>query len=475
MFVVPSTLQLLLAIALMLLGVSGNLAIPFVSYRSTLRCPHITVLAALDFTATLLGPGLMIVTLVTGPTWLEHSKTLCQSLIFLSSWVQIAGFLVLFFLAVFCQKVQHRVPGRRHPQKREVVFLAMSLLTGLLLSLPPFVGLSSYNGLPLMHSCILNYVQTFSSYSISYLACSLAVLLITIFLAVRALKHRRLYPVQFLWERHKYEVKMNDPEMTTVTSSSQSHVTSRSSRSYWSSWSRQSSLRSGIMSLVASPLASRKSSHQPRGQDSVLVEVLLRQANLNAKGLTTPEDKTNEEAEKETNVFLHPVTALEKNAEWRRPRSVSNLRDPYIISSGIPHNLPRQRVFQNPRLLPPFTALQQQRSLSRFLLMKSCVTILCWLPLCSTVVLQLCSVQYPKEVQALIQWLIFIPFSLSPLFPLCDLSYRLELRSVYSFLKTCATRNRTQTAESDDVEIKVEGSQQVRLVDVRPLQIQTLQ
>ena len=58
MFVEPSTLQVLLAIVLMLLGLCGNLVVPFVSYRTTLRGPHITVLAALDFTATLLGPGL---------------------------------------------------------------------------------------------------------------------------------------------------------------------------------------------------------------------------------------------------------------------------------------------------------------------------------------------------------------------------------------------------------------------------------
>lgn len=76
MFVVPSTLQVLLAIVLVLLGLCGNLVVPFVSYRTTHRGPHITVLAALDFTATLLGPGLTLVTLVIGPTLLEHNKPL---------------------------------------------------------------------------------------------------------------------------------------------------------------------------------------------------------------------------------------------------------------------------------------------------------------------------------------------------------------------------------------------------------------
>jgi len=84
MFVVPSTVQLVVAITLALLGVCGNLVIPFVSYRKNLRCPHIILLAALDFTATLLGPGIMLVIHVIGPSWLENSKSLCHALTFLS-------------------------------------------------------------------------------------------------------------------------------------------------------------------------------------------------------------------------------------------------------------------------------------------------------------------------------------------------------------------------------------------------------
>ena len=82
MFVVPSTLQLLVAVVvLFVLGVCGNLMVPFLSYRATLRCPHTTFLTTLDFTATLFSPGLMFVTLTTGPAWLEHkSMSLCQTL-----------------------------------------------------------------------------------------------------------------------------------------------------------------------------------------------------------------------------------------------------------------------------------------------------------------------------------------------------------------------------------------------------------
>lgn len=66
MLVVPS-LQLLLGIVLVLFGVFGNLTIPFISCRSNLRCPHVTVLAVLDFTATLIGPGTMLLTSIMGP------------------------------------------------------------------------------------------------------------------------------------------------------------------------------------------------------------------------------------------------------------------------------------------------------------------------------------------------------------------------------------------------------------------------
>ena len=51
--------------------------------------------------ATLLGPGLGLVTLVTSPVWWEHNKKLCQSFTFLNSWVHLTCLLVLFVFAVF--------------------------------------------------------------------------------------------------------------------------------------------------------------------------------------------------------------------------------------------------------------------------------------------------------------------------------------------------------------------------------------
>ena len=170
MFMVPSTLQVVFGIVLVLLGVCGNLVLPFVSNRTTLRCPRITVLAALDFTAALLGPGLMLVTVAIGPTWLEHNKSLCHSLSFLSSWMFITTFLVLFFLAVFCQTVQPNIhlDGRRRARRREFALLGVCLLTGLLLGCLPLLGWSSYNGLPFFPPCsLLGHLScVFSCYSL---------------------------------------------------------------------------------------------------------------------------------------------------------------------------------------------------------------------------------------------------------------------------------------------------------------------
>ena len=474
MFVVPSTLQLLLAIALILLGVSGNLAIPFVSYRSTLRCPHITVLAALDFTATLLGPGLMIVTLVTGPIWLEHSKTLCQSLIFLSSWVQIAGFLVLFFLAVFCQKVEHRFHlfGKLRVRKKELVLLAVSLLTGSLLSIPPVLGWSSYNGLSLLNSCtLLSHVQTFSDYTIIYLACSFTVLFITMFLTVRAIRRRRFYPMHLLWERHTLETEINDPEMTTAASS---NTTSKSPTK--GPMSRRSSLLSGRLSSVVScynsPISVRKASQRSRsieGTLNILLEITARER--------TPEMQSGNGGD--------PSTAPEV-PEQMKPCATSGMTqhsipgNPFVISSMVPYPMwtRRKKIFENPRSLPPFKGLQQQRSLSRLLLLRCCLTLLCWLPLYVLLVLHLCSINYPQQVQAFIKWLIFLQSSISPLLLLCDASYRLVCRgAAISCFKICAVKNKTHVEDltkSRDVESRIEGSQEVQLRDVIALEGQKL-
>ena len=481
MLVVPSTLQLLLALVLVLFGVCGNLAILFFSYRTTPRFPHITVLALLDFVVTLLGPGLLLLTAVVRPTWLEHNKTLCQGLSFLSSWSLITCLLVLFFLAVRYQKERHifPFPEKRRSKRRGCGVRAMRLLTGLLMVVDLLLGWSVFNDLHLVPLCsLLIHVQFVSKGAAFYLVSSFIFLSITIFLAARGMrKQRRLYPVQMFWERHKYEMRINDPEMTTVasvSSSNQSHVTVRSNRSYWSR--RSSGWRSGMLSVTVSPLASRKASQQSRLQENV---ASLRQALLNAALFSFPGRGTREEVERKTSDITYSVATLHRNAESKH-RSASSPQEPFVISSGIPFDfliLPvGKRVFKNPRFLPHFKAIQHQGSLSRLLLLKSCVTGLCWLPLYAAVGLKLSSVEYPQELHLFIHWLIFLPSSISPLFSLCDANFgrRFLQRAAYYVLKTCACRLHKvqfQTAKSND---EIERARQIRLLDVRRLQTNTL-
>ena len=481
MLVVSSTLQLLLALALVLFGVCGNLAILFVSYRTTLRGLPTIVLAVLDFVETLLGPGLLLLTAVVGPTWLEHNKTLCQGLSFLSSWALITSFLVLFFLAVCYQKEHHGVPfpEKRHSNRRGCGVHAMLLLTGLLVVVDILLGWSVFNDLHLVPLCsLLIHVQFVSKSTAFYLVSSFIFLSITIFLAARGMrKHRRLYPVQMFWERHKYEMRINDPEMTTVasvSSSNQSHVTIRSNRSYWSR--RSSGWRSGMLSVTASPLTSRKASQQSRLQENV---TSLRQALLNAALLSFAGRGTGEDVERKTSDMTYSVATLHRNVE-SKPRSASTPQEPFVISSGIPFDFPilpvGKRVFKNPRLLPRFKAIQHRGSLSRLLLLKSCVTGLCWLPLYAAVGLKLSSVEYPQELHLFTHWLIFLPSSISPLFSLCNANFgrRFLRRAAYYVLKTCACgphQVQFQTVKSND---EIERARQVRLLDVRPLQTNTL-
>lgn len=479
MLVVPSTLQLLLAIVLLFFGVCGNLAIPFVSYRTTLRCPHVTVLAVFDFTATLLGPGNMLLTIIMGPTWLEHNNILCQSLSFLSSWAQITCFLVLFSLAVFCQKVQNRIQSdQRHQAKRtELVFLVVCLSIGLLLGVPPLLGWSSYNGLLLSHICTLqNSDKIFSNYSILYLACSFIIISITILFGVKAIRRRRPYPVQLFWERHKLETRINDPEMTTNASSSNSTSAKSSCKSGRSS--RRSSVlsgrRSGVMSSYSSPMSVRKASTWSRslqGPSSVLLEILSRERAIDKQSGGNGSDPC---SAPETRDRPIPGTAS-GTIEYGSPG------DPFVISSRVPYKFPRltkmKNVFQSPRFLPPFKGFQQQRSLSRFLMLRCCVTVFCWLPLCVSLVLQICSVDYPHQAHIFVTWLIFTQSSISSLLPLCDATYRQAWRrAVYSCFKTCAVQNEkhVELSSARDVECRVEGSEQVRLREVIPLEVQRL-
>ena len=475
MLIIPSTLQLLLAIVLVLFGLGGNLAIPFVSYRTNLRCPHVTVLAVLDLTATLIGPGTMLLTIIMGPTWLEHNNILCQSLGFLSSWAQITSFLVLFSFAVFCQKAQNRIQSdqRRHTKTTELVFLVVCLLTGLLLGVVPLLGWSSYNGLLLPQACILgNSGKIFSNYSILYLACSFITIVITILVAVRAIKRRRLYPVQLFWERHKLETRINDPEMTTHASSNSSSVKSsfKSGRS-----SRQSSVlsgrRSGVMSSYSSPMSVRKASTWSRsfqGPSSVLLEILSRERSFDKQSGGNGSD---------------PCLAPEAR-DHPNPGTASGMiehGDPFVISSRVPYKYPRltkmKNVFQSPRFLPPFKGFQRQRSLSRFLMLRCFVRVFCWLPLYVLLVLQICSVNYPHQAHVFITWLIFTQSSISSVLPLSDATYRQAWRrAAYSCFKTCTmqTGEHLELFRARDVECRIEGSEQVQLRNVTPLEVQRL-
>ena len=471
MLVVPSPLQLLLAIVLVLFGVCGNLAIPFVSCRTTLRYPHVTVLAVLDFTATLLGPGTMLLNIIMGPTWLEHNNKLCHSLSFLSSWTQITCFLVLFSLAVFCQKVQNRIPSdqRRRTKRTELVFLVVCFLIGLLLAVPPLLGWSSYHGILLTQcSTLQNNSKIFSNYSIIYLACSFIIISIIILVAVRAIKRRRPYPVQLFWERHILEARINDPEMTTNASSNETSTksSSKSGRS-----SRRSSLfsgrRSGVMSSYSSPMSTW--SRPLQGPSSVLLEILSRERAFDKQSGGNGSD---------------PCSAAETRYHATAGTASGTIEygssgAPFVISSRIPCKFPgltkMKNVFQSPRFLPPFKGFDQQRSLSRFLMLRCCVRVFCWLPLYVLLVLQICSVNYPRHAHVFIMWLIFTQSSVSSLLPLCDATYRQAWRrAAYSCFKSCAVQKEkhVELSSARDVECKIEGSEQVQLRDVTALEVQ---
>ena len=472
MFALTSILQLLLAIVLVLLGVCGNPVIPFISYRTTLRCPHITVLAALDFIATLLGPGLMLVSIVMGSTWLEHNETLCQSLSFLSSLVLISPFLILFILSLFCQKVRQIIPRdkRRQSDRRELVFLSICLLAGLLLCVPPLFGWSSYNGLPLSLRISHNDVPTFSNYSMFFLASSFTVLSITIFLTVRAIRMRRFYPLKLFWERHNFETRINDPEMTTNASSNTTSTKSHTSRRS----SMASGRRSGVISACNSPMSARKASQWSRslqGASTILLEIINRER--------IPDRQTGNESgpSATTEVPEHATSsATSRMTEHGAPG------DPFVISSRVPYVYPmlskKKKIFESPRRLPPFKGLQQQRSLSRLLLFRCCVTAFCWIPLYVLLTLQFFSVSYPHRAHVFITWLIFTQSPVSSLLPLCDASYRLVLRrAACSCFKACAVKNkrRVDLSKSRDVEFRIEETGQVQLREVIPLEVQRLQ
>ena len=501
MFVVPSTVQLLLTVVLFVLGVCGNLMIPFLSYRTTLRCPHTTVLTVLDITATLIGPGLMLVTLTTGPTWLEHNQSLCQALSVLSSCVQISCFMVFFLLALFCQKVHYSVhrDERRRVMRREFAFLVVCLLIGLFWGVIPLFGWGSYQGLPMLHSCLFaSRFHSISNYSLFYLGFSFVALLITALLALRAKNLPPAYSVQFFWKRHESEMKINDPELTTVGSSNSLSASvyglgmgcfqskQQSSRS-----SMSSHRRTDILSLGGSPVLSRKSSRQVRELDNSILEILfsnIQQRNnqgfthsANASDRNPGEDttslKTEASVSSATSRLKSSNTSTQSSAHSAILRDIP--RDPFVISSRIPNKFPlllaRKNHFQSMQAMPQLSQFQQQRSLSHLLLLRCCVTAICWLPLYTIVALQLSAAHFPQELPVFSHWLVFIQSSIAPLFPLFDAGYRQSLRqAAFSAFKACARGNKVDLHKARDVEFKIEQTQQVRLCGVTPIEKQTL-
>ena len=495
MFVVSSTLQLLLAVVLCVLVVCGNLMIPFLSCRTTRSCPQIIVLTALDFTAALLGPGLTIVTLTTGRTWLENNPSLCQALSFLSSCVQISCFLALFFLALFCQKVHHNAhsDGKRRVIRTEFAFVVLCLLTGLLWGVIPLFGWSSYQGLYFLHSCLFaNRFQTISNYSLFYLVFSFVVLSVTALLTLRAKNLSPAYSVQFFWKRHESEMKISDPESTTVGSSNMSVYESGMSSFQPKQQSARSSMSSHgrpDVSFGSSPAQARKSSKQVRELDNSILEILLsniQQRNIpgfshsaNASNRNSGEDttslKTVESVSPATSGLKGFHRSYQSSAHSAIPRDI--LRDPFIISSRIPHKFPvfsaRKNHFQNMQALPQLNQFQQQRSLSRLLLLRCCVTAICWLPLYIIAVLQLSAALFPQEFPVFSQWLVFIQSSIAPLFPLIDAGYKRSLRrAASSAFKVCRCGNKANLHKSRDVEFKIEQTQQVRLSKVKPVEVE---
>ena len=461
MFVVPSSVQLVVAITLALLGVCGNLVIPFISYRTNLRCPHIILLAALDLTATLLGPGIMLVIHVIGPSWLENSKSLCHALTFLTTWQLITCFLVLFVLAVFCQKVRHYVQSveKRRARRRQIAVLAVCFLMAVVLSVVPLLGWSSYDGLYFIHSCALPRPSQISHYSICYLAFSFALLLTSTFLAAKALKKRRFYPLQLYWERHVLETKMNDPEMTTAASSSTSVRSGRFSSGSFAT------RRSVLPSACNSPMVGRKASQKSlplEGALNTLLEIIARQ-NERAHAQQT-EPGSSQEAQLQAS---QSASVVLRSPQHGTPKG------PFVISYRVPDiNYRRKKIFESPRWLPLSKAPKEQRSLSRLLMLRCCVTLICCLPLYVTAALQMAAVQYPQELNVLIQWLVFIQSSVSPMLLLCDVSYRqIWSRIALSIFKICIQSNETHgdLEKSRDVDCRMEETQQVRLKEMFPL------
>ena len=105
-----------------------------------------------------------------------------------------------------CESALHRaaVLQKLRSKRRGRDFLAMRLLTGLLLAVDILLGWSVFNELHLVPPCnLLIHGQSVSKNSAFYLASSFIFLSITICLAARGIREQcRMYPVQMFWERH---------------------------------------------------------------------------------------------------------------------------------------------------------------------------------------------------------------------------------------------------------------------------------
>ena len=99
------------------------------------------------------------------------------------------------------------------------------------------------------------------------------------------------------------------------------------------------------------------------------------------------------------------------------------------------------------------------------------MTLICYLPLYVTAALQMAAIQYPQELNVLIQLLVFIQSSVFPMFLLCDVSYRqIWSQIALSVIKICIQSNDTHgdLEKSRDVDCRKEERQQVRLKEIIP-------
>jgi len=244
------------------------------------------------------------------------------------------------------------------------------------------------------------------------------------------------------------------------------------------------------VSLGSSPAQSRKSSKQVRELDNSILEIRLSNVQRNIQSFSHPANASDRNSREDTTslktgAYVSPETSGLKGSHGSYQSSTHSailrdiLRDPFVISSSIPHKFPAlsamKNHFQSMQALPQLSQFQQQPSLSRLLLLRCCVTAICWLPLYTIAVLQLSTALLPEELTVFSQWLVFIQSSIAPLFPLIDAGYKRSLRrAASSAFKVCACGNKADLHKSRDVEFKIEQTQRVRLSNVRPVEKQTL-